>query len=105
MSCNLLSNKDPEEKIVVTFDFTDALVDGEILTSIAAFEIEVTTGVDDNAQAILAALPLITTSNVQIQAPITGGVAGVNYSLKAVATTSNPNKQLAVTAALPVRAQ
>ena len=105
MSCNLLTNKDPEEMIVITFDFSDALVDGEVLTSIVALEFDVTMGTDPDPQAILAAAPLINTTNVQVQAPITGGLDGVNYSIKAVAATNNPSKRLAVTAVLPVRNQ
>lgn len=105
MSCNLLSPKDPSENVVVTFDFSLALSGNESLSSIVEITVEVSAGEDPNPSAIIAGPPLINTDNVSLSQPVHAGLDGVNYSIKAVADTNNPDKRLAVTAILPVRNQ
>lgn len=105
MSCNLLSSKDPRENVVVTFDFSLALSGNETLSSIEAITVEVSAGVDPSPSDIIAGPPLINTDNVSLSQPVHLGVDGVNYSITAVANTTNPDKRLAVTAILPVRSQ
>lgn len=105
MSCNLLTDKDPDEAIIVTFDFSPALDAGETLVSIEDVTVEVSAGADPDALDILNGAPLITIDSLMIQQPVIGGLNGVNYNIKAIAQTSTPDKRLAVTAILPVRSQ
>lgn len=105
MSCNLLTDKDPDEAIVVTFDFSPALDAGETLSSIESVTVEVSAGVDPAPGDILTGQAIITVDSLMVQQPVVGGVNGVNYNIKALAQTSTPSKRLAVTAILPVRSQ
>lgn len=105
MSCNLLSPKDPTENVVVTFDYSLALTGNEKLSSIVEITVEVSAGEDPSPGAIIAGPPLINTDQLSLSQPVHLGLDGVNYSIKAVADTTNPDKRLAVTAILPVRSQ
>lgn len=105
MSCNLLSQKDPSENVVVTFDFSPALVDGEMIDAIVSVTVEVSAGEDASPEDILNGTALVTIDGLAVQQPVTGGLDGVNYSIKALCDTTNPEKRLAVTAILPVRTQ
>lgn len=105
MTCNLLSEKDPAESVIVTFNFSPALEVGEGITSMVSIAVEVSAGIDLNPSAIITGTALVTTDGQSIQHPIHGGLDGVNYNIKVIALTTNPEKILSVTAVLPVREQ
>ncbi len=105
MSCNLLTDKDPDEAIIVTFDFSPALDEGETLASIESVSVEVSAGADPTPSNILTGAAVLTVDSLMVQQPVSGGINGSNYNIKALAQTSTPSKRLAVTAILPVRSQ
>lgn len=105
MSCNILSVKDPAETVVITFDFSPALNLTETITAIVSVDVEVSRGIDTNPQAILSGEALISLDSLSVQLPVAHGVDSVNYSIKVVVDTTNPDIRLALTAILPVRAQ
>lgn len=105
MSCNFLSEKDPAEVAVLTFDFSQALDAGETLTAIDSVTVEVSRGVDASSASILSGVAAIAISGLAVTQPVQGGIDGVNYNIKVVADTSNASKRLALTATLPVRSQ
>jgi ethanolamine utilization microcompartment shell protein EutS len=103
MSCNLLTPKDPDEKVILTFDFGPALATGDGIVSIEPFDLSVIAG------DITAAMPslgtsLITTDGQSVQVPVEGGVDTINYGIKATVLTLK-GLRLVVSANLPVRTQ
>lgn len=100
-----LPEMSPYEAHVVTFDFSDELVNGEILTGIASVTVSVNAGVDPTPLAVLNGQPSYDVSLQHLLQPIIGAsaVVGNNYYLVAIAKTSNPLKILARYALLPIR--
>lgn len=103
MSCNILTPKDPDEKVILTFDFGPALTGLDGIESIEGITPSVVAG------DVTAALPtlgtaLITTDGQSVQVPVEGGVDAVSYAIKAVVVTV-AGLRIAVTAQLPVRTQ
>ena len=105
MSCNILSGKDPAETVVITFDFSPALNLTETITEVVSVDVEVSRGIDANPQSIIAGQAIISLDSLSVQLPVTQGIDSVNYSIKVVVDTTNPDIRLALTAILPVRAQ
>ncbi len=103
MSCNILTPKDPEEKVILTFDFGPALASDDGIDGIEGFLQSIIAG---NTDADLPTLgtALITTDGKSVQVPVEGGVDAVMYAIKAVVMTV-AGLRLAVTAQLPVRSQ
>lgn len=103
MSCNILTPKDPEEKVILTFDFGPALASGDGIESIEGFTQSVIAG-DTAADLPVLGTSLITTDGQSVQVPVEGGVNAVNYAIKCVVVTVG-GLRLAVTAQLPVKSQ
>ena len=105
MSCNTLSIKGPDEDVIVSFDFTNALDSGEYLVSIVSVTVSVVLGIDPNPSALLNGPAAIDATGTVILQPVWGGLDATNYHLRALAVTSagSPPRQLAVPAILPVR--
>jgi len=84
------SPKDPAERIILSFFFTNALATGELLQSIqGATVVSVTGGVDANPSVILDGLAAINmTTPTSVQQPVVGGVLGVTYHLKVACLTN-----------------
>ena len=99
----VLSSKDPVERVVVTFDYTPALFGSEVCIRVESITVEVVGGVDPDPQAIIAGEPKITDDGFYVQLPVQGGLDNVNYNIKALCQTSNPDKLINVSAILPVR--
>lgn len=104
MTCNLLTTKDPKERIFLTFDYSLAMDAGEYITEIDEVAVSVTAGDDPNPQDILTGTAAVAVDGASFQQPVEGGVDGVNYNIKATVNTSL-NKRLTVTGILPVRSQ
>lgn len=92
-----LSDKDPEETITVTFDFSSA---SETLTG-ATWAISAIAGRDDaTSSAILDSIP--TMLGPLVMQRITGGQDGTTYALRCVASDAS-GQVLVLTAALKVQ--
>jgi hypothetical protein len=91
-----LSSKYDGEHIVASFDFASGLATGETLTSIVSVTASLNSG---SGTITLGTYGIVGTS---ISCPISGGVAGSSYVIKAICDTSNVNKRLEIAALLPV---
>ena len=92
--------KDPAEVLVAAFDYSDDLDAGETIAS-ALLSASVQLGLDADPAALLSGLPTIS-AGVVLQ-PFHGGVDGVIYTLRCVATLDPSGRVLALAANLPVR--
>lgn len=94
MSCNScdndtqFSNKDPIEKVNLTFNFQPALAIDEFIQSIISVGVEVIAGVDADPTALLDGVPLINVSGVSVQQPVIGGLIGVSYRIVVLCLTT-----------------
>ncbi len=95
--------KDPTESVALTFNFLPDLATGEHLTGVPSVSVSVLTGSDNNPTATLNGQGGFDALSQQVVQPVTGGVDGCEYEYVVVATTSNPNKTLALRGVLPVR--
>ncbi len=91
--------KDPAEKLTATFDFSSELVGGESIAS-ASVTCTVISGTDASPGQVLNGSASISGSTV-LQ-PFQGGISGVTYDLRCVATLSS-SRVLVLAATLPVR--
>lgn len=105
MTCNILSPKDPDEDVILTFDYSDVLADTEILVSIVSVIVTVNAGIDLTPQNILSQMPWIDVAGKFAQQPVINGLDNVTYNIQMLCNTNIPNRRLAVTGILPVRAQ
>ncbi len=92
--------KDPEESLVAAFDFTPDMDTGEAISS-AVCSISVLSGIDADADSVLF-VPSTIDDGVVLQ-PFRGGVSGVTYTLRCVATLTPTGRVLVLAANLPVR--
>jgi hypothetical protein len=79
-----LSSKDPQETVIVTFDFT-ALATAISNPSVASTCIAGT--LDANPAAILQGAPIVSSTRVMQQ--VTGGLDGATYDLRCQATAQD----------------
>ena len=100
---NRFENKDPSEKIVLTFNFSAGLTDGETLSGTATASATLAFGYDVTPSAVLNGPPAIDSTQKLVLVPVQGGIADCDYIIKVVVPTSNPTKVLALSALLPVR--
>ena len=98
MSRLTLPTKDPDEVLVITWDYADALDSGETLTS-AATSASLLNG-DGASPITLWGSPLI--DGADVRQTISGGFSGHSYTLRCLATLSS-GRVLALAATLPVR--
>lgn len=103
MSCNQLSSKKPSENVIVTFDFSDALAAGELITGIVSVVASVNAGADASPGSILAGSAAVDLTQTMVMQPVTAGLDTVNYGLVCLVNT-NAGQRLACPAILPVRA-
>lgn len=96
---NIFSPKDPNEVIVLTFDFTTSLVTGETLTGSPTVTISAAIGVDAAMAAMLSGAPSIV-GNTVLQKVINGVVKN-SYGFIALCTLSS-GRMLAVGGILPI---
>jgi hypothetical protein len=96
-----LDTKDPAEKVALVFDFSAGVADGTESITTVTRTVTVAAGTDTSPSSILNGLASIVGETV-VQ-PVQAGVSGNDYQIKVVASTTNPNKVLALSAILPVR--
>lgn len=82
-----------QEKLVLAFQYGDELEAGETLTGTPAAAVTVLQGTDPAPDTLLNGAPLIVGSDVLV--PIDPTVSDVDYRIKVVVPTSNPQKVLA----------
>lgn len=97
----LFSPKDPDEVIVLAFDFSkdDAVADGAVLSS-PTVDVTARKGVDPAAAAIRSGAPQI--SGKLVLQKVIVGISGVDYELRAKASTSD-GQTVVLVGVLPVR--
>jgi hypothetical protein len=84
------SPKDPSEVIVVSFGFFKRLDAGETVTA-STFTVEVLEGIDPDPSALLSGEADLSSLPV-VKQKLIGGLLGVTYLIKALATTSSTRK-------------
>lgn len=94
-----LPEKRPTELVTIKFSYTRRLAESETLVAPAAVSVSVRTGTDAAAGDMLVGTPVLGADHVL--AMFDGGVAGTQYLLACLATTSTGQK-LALEAILPV---
>jgi len=82
--------KHPEAEDSFKFDYTDELAAGETIST-AEIEVTVINGTDANPSAMLGGSPTVASPFVYVK--LIGGVDGVIYCVKCVATTSTGLKK------------
>jgi hypothetical protein len=90
---NRFGNKRPLEKLVLAFEFGDELDPGEALQTVSATSVMTLSGVDATPESLLNGVAAIVGTDVLL--PVKNGVAGCEYALEVVVSTSNANKVLA----------
>lgn len=94
---------DPDEKRVITFDFSDELDASETLSGAISATVSVSMGVDASPDAVIDGLPVFDPEAKMVLVPVKGKVAMCDYAIKIVCGTSAASKKLALVAVLPVR--
>jgi hypothetical protein len=96
-----LPNKDPAETKTITFVYSADLM---AATTIESVEVALTvhTGEDATVATMLRGAAVINNATREVYQRVGGGVDGVTYELRCLATTSDGQAHL-VAAALPVR--
>lgn len=101
--------KDPTEKLVLSYDFSQGLSATETLVGTPTVTIVVNYSLlpagDPNPNAILNGPIAFDATNRIVYIPIQGGVDGVDYDIAVECQTSNPKKVFVVACILPVRTQ
>ena len=85
MSVELFSEKDPGETLTCAMDFVNILATGETISA-ASISISTYAGVDASSSSLLSGA--VSISGTQIRHNIQGGLDGVTYRLRFVATTN-----------------
>jgi hypothetical protein len=94
--------KATEEKIVITFYFTDELAPAETLTGAITSSFTVVKGTDGNPSAMANGSAVFDSTGKKILLPIQGGLAGNQYRIKVVSATTNASKTLARSALISI---
>ncbi len=94
---------DPAESFVLTFDFSPALESGETLTGTITTTVTTVLGRDAAPMAVLNGVSTFGIGSKTVLVPVKGGLADCDYAIKVVVGTTNPAKQLALIAHLPIR--
>lgn len=93
----------PTEERVLTFNFGDDLVNGELLTGIISVSIVCTAGDDANPADLFDGSPSFSTDLTEVSMPIKGGTTGFDYYITVTSQTTNQKKILDRFGLLPVR--
>lgn len=102
MAITKFSQKDPEETVIVTFDFSNLFVDaGEKIMSVD-WHVHVDVGIDNSPTNILDGLPSF--NNTTTSHLITAGVEGCIYHISPIVTT-NKDQILKLTGSMEIKAQ
>ena len=94
---------DPDEQVVITFDFAAALDAGEMLSGPIKTSVATVLGSDAAPAAILNGVAAYDSTSTRVLLPVKGGLPDHDYAIKVVCATSNAQKVLALVAHLPIR--
>jgi hypothetical protein len=92
MSAVLFDEKDPSEKDVLTFDFTDRLGAGETVSG-ATVAIVLKSGTDGSPASILDGAAQV--QSPQVLQRVKDGVSGCTYEISCLVDTNLGNKRIA----------
>jgi hypothetical protein len=103
VSSKRFDEKDPTEKVPLTFDFTVDLPDGVVLTSIQGVTFTTVYGTDASPNALANGLVGLDATSKKVIVPVQGGLDGRDYNVSVVALTSESDLVLELNGVLPVR--
>ena len=102
MTCqNKLSPKAPNDRVVVTFDFTNGLAVGETITAIVSITVSTIAGVDPTPETMLYGTAAITVDGLMAQQPVQGGLDGCFYQFQCLCDSSL-GERYSICAVLPI---
>lgn len=94
---------DPDEKLVLTFDYTGGLDSGETLTGTITTTVAMALGSDATPTSVLNGVASFDGTSKKVLMPVKGGLIDRDYAIKVVSGTTNALKVLALVAHLPIR--
>lgn len=94
---------DPDERVVVTFNFAPDLGAARI-TGTPVVAVTLTQGDDTDPASLVSGAPVIDASQTRVLVAVAGRVAPANYRIKVRTDTTDPNLRLVLAAELVVRA-
>jgi hypothetical protein len=95
--------KDPDEKIVLAFDFSGDLTEGESLQGPFTLSITTTAGTDAAPSNVFNGNPSFNSARSMILQPVQDGVVDCDYYFRVTVPTSNPYKSLVLSGLLQIR--
>jgi hypothetical protein len=95
--------KDPGESVVLTFNMASNLPTGVTLTGTPTVVATVLEGTDPSPSSILNGAASLDSTSTMVNQPVTGGLSGVLYELKATALTTQATIVLVLAGGLLVR--
>jgi hypothetical protein len=98
-----LDTKHPDEKLILTFDFTNGLAAGELLSGVPTVAIAVASGVDPSPASMANGSASIDGTGLKVLVPVQAGLDTVDYLFTVDCPTTNPLKLLTLPAILSVR--
>ncbi|MDE2441178.1 MAG: hypothetical protein KGP14_09145 [Betaproteobacteria bacterium] len=96
----------PRAKDVLTFDFTNGLAAGEILSGTITVTVTLangSAGKDKTPASLLNGIAQISADNKKVLVPVKGRTQGADYDIEVVAPTNNPQRVLTMVATLNCR--
>lgn len=94
---------DPEEAVVLTFDFSLDLDPGETLSGTISTSVTTALGTDATPSRVLNGVSAFGGDFKTVLVPVKGGLVDHDYAVKVVVGTTNDFKVLALVAHLPIR--
>lgn len=105
MSAQFFSPMDPADRGVLTFDFSQRLDAGELLSGAITVTVGMQLGTDATPDAILNGAASFDEASMKVLVPVRDPQPGAQYAIKVIVDTTNPKKRLALTGVLPVETQ
>lgn len=84
---NNFSNKSPNEKVTLTFDFSLEVGDGATIATVVSVTNELMKGTDPTPNAMLIGSPAKSSDSLSVLQTVSGGVDGCNYRFRALVDT------------------
>jgi hypothetical protein len=97
--------KQPAEQVILAFNFSADLAQGETLTGSPVLSYATFKGADLNPTAITNGVPGFDTNSKYVLVPVMGGLDQCIYAINVICNTSNPLKVLALNGHLQVQAR
>jgi len=104
-TANRFDQKDPNELVILTFDFSAGLASGETLSGVPVVSCGTVYGTDPSPASVLAGGNILNATSTALFVPVMGGLDGCDYDIVVKYPTTNAKKTLVLGGILPVRAQ